>query len=101
MSSAAVLALTVSKSGVLIPIRVTPRGRKNGITGVRDGVLLISVTAPPADGAANAAVLDVLRGALHCPKSALTLWRGEKSRDKVIAVSGLEIEEIHACLTRF
>ena len=83
---------------MLIPLRVTPRGRKNGISGVRDGVLLVSVTAPPAKGAANEAVIEVLRDALHCPKSALTMWRGVKSRDKVIVVSGLETEDVQARL---
>lgn len=88
------LNLTAGKSGVLIPVRVTPRGRKNGITGVRNGVLLVSVTPPPAEGAANAAVIEVLRKALHCPKSALSLWRGDKSRDKVISVSEIGLDDI-------
>jgi uncharacterized protein YggU (UPF0235/DUF167 family) len=90
--------LTSGKGGVLIPVRVTLRGRQNGITGVRGGVLLVSVTAPPAEGEANAAVIDVLRAALHCPKGALSLWRGDKSRDKVIAVTVLELNEVKARL---
>lgn len=73
----------------MIPVRITPRGGRNAVTGVRNGALLISVTAPPAEGAANAAVINVLREVLRCPKSALELHRGQKSRDKVIAVSGL------------
>lgn len=92
------LNLTTSKRGVLIPVRVTPRGRKNDITGVRNGSLLISVTAPPADGEANAAVIEVLCKALHCPKSALSLWRGDKARDKVISVTGIELDVIQSRL---
>ncbi len=94
MSEDDALNLTTGKSGVLIPVRVTPRGRKNAITGARNGVLLISVTAPPVDGAANAAVIEVLRDTLRCAKSALSLSRGEKSRDKVIAVSGLDFDVV-------
>ncbi len=93
-----VVNLTESKNGVLIPIRVTPRGHKNSIVGVRDGVLLISVSAPPVKNAANEAVIEVLHDALRCPKNALTLGRGNKSRDKVIVVSGLEIEDVRARL---
>ena len=92
------LNLTAGKEGVLVPVRVTPRGRKNGISGVREGALLISVTAPPVEGAANAAVIDVLHKALRCPKSSLSLWRGQKSRDKVIAVAGLDLNTVRARL---
>ena len=93
-----VVHLTASKEAVLIPVRLTPRGRKNGITGVREGALLISVTAPPVHGAANAALLEVLHAVLDCPKNCLTLRRGEKSRDKVVAVTGVELEEVRARL---
>ena len=39
-------------------------------------VLKVRVTAPPAEGAANAAVLKTLSSALGLPKSALTLAAG-------------------------
>ncbi len=92
------LNLTTGKNGVLIPVRVTPSGRKNGIAGVRNGVLLISVTAPPCEGAANAAVIEVMRKALRCPKRALSLWRGDKSRDKVISVGEIGLDDIETRL---
>ncbi len=92
--------LTEVKNEVLIPVRVTPRGRTNAVTGARNGALTLVVTAPPAEGAANAAVIQVLSDALRCAKCALSLQRGEKSRDKVIAVVGLGIDEVRTRLEK-
>ena len=98
MAEKTVINLTSGKNGVLVPVRVTPRGRKNSITGVRHGVLLISVTVPPIDGAANGAVIEVLREVLRCPKSALSVERGKKSRDKVICVSEIALDALQTRL---
>ena len=81
------LALGEDKHGVLLPVRVKPRARKNGVDGRREGALLVAVTAAPVDGSANAAILEVLSDALHCPKSALEIVRGHKARDKIVRVA--------------
>lgn len=93
------MKLTQSKNGVLIPIRVKPRARANKIDGVRNGVLLLSVSAPPVDSAANDAVIAVISKALHVAKSTLSLTHGHKSRDKTVAVTQLPEDEIAARLT--
>jgi uncharacterized protein (TIGR00251 family) len=90
--------LSVGKDGVLVPVRVKPRARANKIEGVRDGVLLIAVNAPPVEGAANAAVIEVLSKALHCARSTLHLARGDKSRDKIVCVTQLDEDEIRTSL---
>ncbi|HEX8832924.1 MAG TPA: DUF167 domain-containing protein [Abditibacteriaceae bacterium] len=92
------LVLSEDKGATLLPVRAKPRGRKNAIEGVRDGALIVSVTAPPTDGEANSAVIDVLSKAMHWPKSALDIFRGHKSRDKTIRISGLTIDEVRARL---
>jgi uncharacterized protein (TIGR00251 family) len=92
------LALTGSRDGVLISVRVKTRARANGIEGARDGVLIIAVKAPPVEGAANAAVLEVLAKALRCAKSTLSIARGTKSRDKIVCVTQLGEDEVRARL---
>jgi uncharacterized protein (TIGR00251 family) len=92
------LRLTTGKDGVLVPVRVKPRARANKIEGVRDGVLLVSVNAPPVEGAANAAILEVLAQALSCAKSTLHVARGEKARDKIICVRQLDLAQVRARL---
>jgi uncharacterized protein (TIGR00251 family) len=92
------LRLSQGKDGVLVPVRVKPRAKTNRIEGVRDGVLLIAVNAPPVEGAANAAVIEVLCEVLGCAKSTLYLARGEKSRDKIVCVTQLDEGEVRASL---
>ena len=70
-----------------LEIRVTPRASANKVVGEKDGVLQIRVTAPPADGDANAAVIKLLAKHLGVPKSSLKIIRGEKSRNKTIRIS--------------
>ena len=85
------LALRRSGDRVLVTIRVTPRAAANAVGGERDGALLVRVTAAPADGKANAAVLRVVAAALDLPPSEVRLVRGATARMKVVSVpSGTE-----------
>ncbi len=43
-----------------ISVRVQPRASRDRVLGMRDGTLRVSVTAPPHDGKANAALLELL-----------------------------------------
>lgn len=76
--------LAVPADGML-RVRVTPKASRDRIEADGD-VLRVWVTAPPADGKANAAVRALLARALGVPKSALTLVRGETARDKVFRI---------------
>ena len=43
-----------------LKVRVQPRASRNEVTGWRDGVLSVRLTAPPVEGAANRACRDFL-----------------------------------------
>jgi uncharacterized protein (TIGR00251 family) len=75
-------------------VRVQPRAARAGLAGWRDGALSIRVTAPPVDGRANAAVGALLATALGVPASAVRVVHGERSRDKLVRVTGLTPAEI-------
>ncbi|MCB0864800.1 MAG: DUF167 domain-containing protein [Solirubrobacterales bacterium] len=91
---------TVGEPRAELAIRVTPRSSREGIDGERDGRLLVRVNAPPVDGKANAAVARVLAKALGVPKGRVSVVRGERSRDKVVAVGGLTENEMRTRLSR-
>ena len=79
---------------MLIAVRVTPRGGRDGVDGwIRDDagrrLLKVRVAAPAADGQANASVIAVLAKALGGPKSAFALISGQTARVKRIEVEGL------------
>ncbi|WP_371262227.1 DUF167 domain-containing protein [Sphingopyxis sp. YR583] len=67
-------------------MRVTPGARREDIR-VENGSIQVRVTAPPADGAANEAVLRLLAAALGRPPRDLTLLRGASSRIKLIGIA--------------
>jgi uncharacterized protein (TIGR00251 family) len=79
---------------VLLHVRVQPRASRNEVVGFAGEALKVRVTAPPADGEVNAALLGLLARHFGCPRSAVTLIRGHKSRDKWVRVSGLSPREI-------
>jgi uncharacterized protein (TIGR00251 family) len=82
-------------SDQLLRIRVQPRAARSEIVGWRvDGSLTIRVTAPPVEGAANAAVAALLAGALQLRPSAVTIEQGARGRDKLVRVAGLTPAEI-------
>jgi uncharacterized protein YggU (UPF0235/DUF167 family) len=86
--------------GVRLHLKATPKASADRLGGVieepgRPGEtgrpvrrLKIQVTAPPADGAANAAILKLLAKALSAPKTSLTLISGASARHKVVQVAG-------------
>jgi uncharacterized protein (TIGR00251 family) len=82
--------------GVRFRIRVSPRAKRNHIGGAHDGALKVAVTAPPVDGAANAAIIKLFAKHLKLPKRAVRIVRGETGRDKVIAIEGVDATVIRA-----
>ncbi len=79
-------------------MRVQPRASRNEIIARGGASLRVRVTAPPADGAANEAVRDLLAEALGCPRSSVTILRGGSARTKLVRVTGLSPEELRVRL---
>jgi hypothetical protein len=79
-------------------VRLTPRGGRDALTGVRDGVVQARVAAPPVDGKANAALCKLLARALGVPRTAVTVVRGQTAREKVVRVEGISTADAHARL---
>jgi uncharacterized protein (TIGR00251 family) len=87
-----------SEPGTRLTVQVQPRASRNGIVAVDGTALRVRVTAPPADGAANQAVRDLLAEALGCPRSAVTILRGHGARTKLVGITGLAPGEIRSRL---
>jgi len=83
------LAVVTTPSGVRIDLRVIPRSPRTEIDGVRDGRLLLRVTAPPVDDAANDAVVETLARVLDVPKRSIRIVKGTASRNKTVEVAGM------------
>ena len=83
-----------------IRVRLTPKAAHDGITGWRDGLLRVRVTAPPVDGKANAALERLVAKALGVRKSAVSVVSGARGREKSIAIDGYSEAEVHDLLGR-
>lgn len=86
-------AWSVTPDGLLLFVRLTPRGGRDGLDGAEtlsDGrqVLKVRVRAVPADGEANAALLALLAKALALPRSQLSLTAGATARLKTVLARG-------------
>jgi uncharacterized protein len=87
-------------SAARISVRVQASARKSELVGVRDGVLIVRVTAPAIEGRANESLRRLIAKRLGLSKSAVTIARGQRSRNKVIEIDGLEQPAVLDLLTR-
>ncbi|MAG34758.1 MAG: hypothetical protein CL878_00690 [Dehalococcoidia bacterium] len=91
--------LLVEQPGaVQLTVRLQPRANQTEVRGVRAGELVVAVSAPPAEGAANAALVKHLAQRLHIARSRIKIVRGSKSRSKVLCISGLDGARVEASL---
>jgi uncharacterized protein (TIGR00251 family) len=95
---AAGLDLREDGDQVVLRVRVQPRASRDALGGERDGALVVRLTAPPVDGAANKALLRFLARALGLAPSALRIATGAKGRDKRVSVAGLDSAAVFARL---
>lgn len=89
----------VQKDGaVRVEVHAKPRAKKSKVVGERGDAVEIALAAPPVDGAANEELLRFLARVLGVPKRDLELVRGNASREKLVAVTGLTVAEVDARL---
>jgi uncharacterized protein len=82
----------------LLSIHVTPKAARDEVAGWRGNELSVRVTSAPEGGKANAAACKTVAAALGVPKSGVSVYRGDTSRHKVLDVSSVTEEQIHAVL---
>lgn len=85
-------ALREERGRLLVALRVTPHAARDELT-LDGAVVRVRVAAPPVEGAANDAVIALLARRLHLPRSSITLVRGERNRDKLVAIKRLTAAE--------
>lgn len=83
-----------------IRVRVQPNARSSEVLGFREGVLRLRVSAPPREGRANRALIELLSEALKVPQSNVRILRGHTSREKLVAIDGLGPEAVRGLLSR-
>jgi uncharacterized protein (TIGR00251 family) len=84
------LALRHSAQGFLLGFRVRPGAASTRLRGSYGDRLKIDVAAPAVAGRANGELVRVIASWLGVPIDCVSLQSGHKSRDKVLAIRGIE-----------
>ena len=71
---------------VVLTVHVQPRASRNQLVFQGADRIALRLTAPPVEGAANAACCALLADLLDLPKSRVTILRGETSRRKQVRI---------------
>jgi uncharacterized protein len=77
-----------------LAVRVQPRAKTNAVVGWAGAALKVRLTAPPVEGKANKALVELLADLLQTSKSAVTIVSGHGARGKVVEITGLDESEI-------
>ena len=79
---------------ITIDILVQPRASRAKIGPMHDGRIKIAVTAPPVDGEANAAVIELLAKQLGIARGSVEVIAGASSRRKTLKIANVTEQQI-------
>ncbi len=86
-------SVIVAATSCTLPLKTIPNAPRDEIAGWLGDAQKVKVRAPALDGRANDALLDFLAEKLGVHRRAVTLLHGDKSRQKVVRIDGLDLAE--------
>lgn len=92
------IKLATKDGRVIFAVRVQPRASKSGVAGELEGVLKIRLAAPPVEGEANEELIRLLAKLFDAPRQRIEILSGQTSRNKVVSVSGISVDEAERVL---
>jgi uncharacterized protein len=81
-----------------LAIKAIPNAPRSEVMGWLGAALKVKVHAPPVEGRANDALCEFLADELDLPRRAVTVLRGDTSRQKVVRIEGLDLPAVKAKL---
>lgn len=92
------------RGGAALAVRITSRSQKNEVDRIlNDGTIKIKLTATSFQGKTNTALVKFLAEILDINQSEIEIVAGEKGRNKIVTIYGLDSEivdqRINATLT--
>ena len=98
ITTSLMISIRESAAGVSFALKVQPRAKRNGLTGVVGEALKLALAAPPVEGKANAACIEFLATLLNVPRTSVTIVAGHSSRNKSVRVTGVSARDVEARL---
>ena len=81
-------------ASAILKVRLTPRADRNAIVRYQEGILHARVSAPPVEGSANAALIELLSETLGLRKRAIIIVSGASSREKTVMIEDWTPEQL-------
>ena len=77
-----------------LAIKAVPNAPRSAVVGWLGEALKVKVHAPALEGRANDELCEFFADALALPRRAVTVLQGDKSRQKILHISGLTLAEV-------
>ena len=81
-----------------ISVKVKPRASRDIVEGWKEGALVVRLTSPPVDGAANSSLIRLLAKKTGVARSRIRIMSGEKGRSKVLQFEGVDLDDLKELL---
>lgn len=79
-----------------LAIKAIPNAPRSEVVGWLGDALKVKIHAPPVEGRANNALCAFLADTLGLPRRAVTVLRGDTSRQKLVRIEGLTLAALRA-----
>ena len=90
--------LRATADGVALDVLVQPRASRPRLGPIHGDRIKLAVTAPPVDGEANAAVIELVARALGVALAAVAVTAGHSSRRKTLAIRGVDAARVASAI---
>ena len=90
----------VVDGAVVLRVHAQPGGGRSAVTGRHGDAVKVKVAAPPVEGRANAALVELLAKELGLKPADVTLVSGGSSRTKRVRLGGLDPDDAAAAIDR-
>jgi len=81
-----------------LEVKVIPGASRDELVGTMGNAVKIKLRAPPVEGRANEALIEFLAEKLALSRRAISLERGDTSRQKLLRIDGLDHATVRARL---
>ena len=88
----------MGETSARISVKVKPRASRDKVEGWQENTLVVRLTSPPVDGAANNSLIRLLSKKAGIARSRVRIVSGEKGRLKVLEFEGMDLEDLQECL---
>jgi uncharacterized protein (TIGR00251 family) len=84
-----VIAYSIRDGRLVLKVHVVPRASRSEVVGEHDGSLRVRVAAPPAEGAANKELIQILAKTFKVSRGAVVILSGHSGRLKQVSIEGV------------